>query len=197
MAIPGRRSAGFTLLELLIVISVLVVLAGLAMPNSSATLRDQLQASAEVLSADLCYGRSLAVANNSCYRFRFDRQSNTYTLQHSGTNSALHTLPRFPFQGPKDTATQRVVDLGEQPHLGPPTRLAAVAAEGNTLTAVGDVEFDPLGGTTRSGATVIWLAAGQGPGARYITLSVNAVTGLVSIGPYTGTAPPAWLTAVP
>ncbi len=183
------NSAGFTLIELLIVLSVMVILAGLVLPNSSPTLHDQLESAAQILASDLAYGRGLAVANNSSYRFTFDLSNNTYTLRHSGTTASLDTLPRFLFASPQDTPSKHVVALDDLPHLGAPVRLAAVFASGNVSQSVSDVEFSPLGGTSRSATTVIWLSAGKGAAVRYISLSVNPVTGLATVGSYSGNGP--------
>ena len=69
-------------------------------------------------------------------------------------------------------------------------RVLAVAVKRSSWETVADLEFGPLGATTRSEQTVIWLAAGKGLAARYIRLDVNPVTGLCTVGPYSGEGPP-------
>jgi len=165
-----RPPAGFSLIELLLVISLMAILAGLVLPSSNPSIHDQLQAAGRIVSGDLAYGRSLAVTYNSPYCIEFDLTENRYVLSHSGTNPALNTLPDSPFRNPDDPDNQHVVDLDELPHLGVGVKIAAVAEMGSMCKAVDDVEFGPLGETTRSGLTVIWLSAGQGLSQRYLVL---------------------------
>ena len=67
-----RPTAGLTLIELLIVVAVMGILAGLVLPSSNPSLHDQLRSAAQILAGDLAYGRSLAVTHNSRYQFTFD-----------------------------------------------------------------------------------------------------------------------------
>ncbi len=186
-----RPIAGFSLIELLIVIAVLAVLVGLVLPSSNPTLHDQLRSAAGILRGDLGYGCSLAVANNSTYRITFDVNNNRYLLEHSNDDLAfapLDTLPDSPFREPGDPPTQHIVDLDELPRLGPSARLVTATA-GDPPEPVVDVEFDSLGQTARTAPTTIWLAAGYGAETRYIWISVNPVTGLAQIGDYSATGP--------
>ena len=185
-----RRPAGFTLIELLIVVAVMGILAGLVLPRSDPSLHDQLRSAAQIMAADLAYGRSLAVTNNSEYRFTFDTESNRYTLEHSGDDAALDALPDSPFRSPDDPPTEQTVDLDELPRVGMGVRIVEVAAQASTPQSVDDVEFGPLGTTTRSEETVIWLGAGAGSATRFIQLHVNPVTGLTTVGSYSGAGPP-------
>ncbi len=189
---PDRRlhAAGFSLIELLMVIAVVGVLVGLVLPSSEPSVHEQLRAAAQILKTDLAYGRSLAVTNNSTYEFVFDTENNRYILEHSGSNPALDKLPDSPFREPDDPPDQHIVDLDELPHVGPTVRLVTVAAMGGSLVRVNDVEFGPLGETTRTGWTIIWLAAGQGSRTRYLWLMINPVTGLVDTETYTANGPP-------
>ena len=184
------RSAGFSLLELLIVIVIMGILAGMVLPNSNPSLYDQLRSTAYVLRTDLAYGRSLAVTNNSRYEFTFDKNNNQYVLEHSGSNAALDKLPDSPLRLPDDPPDEHVVKLDELPQMGVATRIAAVGSLNGTYILVDDLEFGPLGETIRSSPTTIWLAAGSGPDARYLPVTVDPVTGLAEVGDFTAEAPP-------
>ena len=184
-----RRSAGFTLIELLIVVAVMGLLAGLMVPRSDPSLHDQLQAAAQIVVGDLAYGRSLAVTNNSEYRFTFDTAGNRYILKHSGTDAALDPLPDSPFRSSDDPPDQQIVVLEELPHVGPTVRIAAVVAEGSASAIVGDVEFGALGATGRADETVVWLAAGAGAATRYVPVRINPVTGLATVGAFSAVGP--------
>jgi prepilin-type N-terminal cleavage/methylation domain-containing protein len=185
---------GFTLLELLLVIAVLGVLTALALPNASPSFREQLLSAAQIMAEDLAYGRSLAVANNSRYRFTFDTLQNRYLLAHSGTDHALDTLPTLPFDSPADTATQHIVALDQLPQLGTGVTLLAVGAyTGNNCQSLASLEFVPLGGIDPPQDVVVWLSVGSGSAQRYLPLTINPVTGLAAVGSFSGYGPPASL----
>lgn len=188
-----RPSAGFSLIELLLVISLMAILAGLVLPSSNPSIHDQLQSTARIMAADLAYGRSLAVTHGSYYRFQFDLDQSRYLLEHTGANPVLDTLPDSPFRNPEDPPNQHVVCLEDLPRLGPTVHIDTVAVTGNSPQHIDDLEFGPLGQTTRSGYTRIWLSAAEGPAKRYISLYVNPVTGLVTIGSYSAHGPSASL----
>ena len=50
---PGRHSAGYSLVELLIVVTLIGIMAGLVLPTTNPSIRDQLQSAAEILSGDI------------------------------------------------------------------------------------------------------------------------------------------------
>jgi prepilin-type N-terminal cleavage/methylation domain-containing protein len=195
---PSRRrtSAAFTLLELLLVVVIVAIMAAVLLPNTNPSSYDQLRATAQIVSTDLAYARSLAVANNDNYRITFDLNANQYVLKHSGPNAALNQLPQTPFTSPSDLPDQHFVNLGNLPNVGPTVRLAALATIGTTTQSVGDVEFGPLGQTTRADPTTIWLMAGGGGNKKYMTLQVSPVTGMTQIGAYSSVGPPAGVTQV-
>ena len=164
------------------------ILVGLVLPSSDPSLHDQLRAAAQIVAADLAYARSLAVTNNSTYRFRLETDKNRYILEHRGGDR----LPDSPFRNPGDPLHQQIVDFDELPQVGATVRILVAAVEASPWQEVDDLEFDALGGTgERSQQTVIWLAAGAGSATRCIELHVNPVTGLTTVGPYTG-GEPSW-----
>ena len=185
----SRPSAGFSLLELLIVITIMSIMAGLIAVNSTTNTRDQLQGTAEIVAGEIAYARSLAVTNNDNYLLTFDATNGQFVLTHSGTNGAFNTLPMTAFRSPQDTATQHVVNLDALPNLGTAVHLLGALAMTSSPASVTTLEFGPLGETTGTDPTVVWLAAGSGDNARYLSITVNPVTGLTSIGSLQATRP--------
>lgn len=190
--IRPRQSAGFSLIELLIVVSIMGILAAVALPSFNPGIHDQLQSAARIVASDLAYARSLAVANNSQYRITFDAARNRYVLRHSGVNAALDILPPAPFRSPSDPPKDHIVDLEALPRLGGHNiRLTAVTGPDNVALSSADLEFGPLGETTRSQETVVWLTGGAGDETRYLSVHINPVTGLTAVGQFTSIGPPA------
>jgi prepilin-type N-terminal cleavage/methylation domain-containing protein len=180
---------GLTLIELLITIIVISIVAAMLIPQLGQEIPDQLLAVAEIVAADMEYGRALAVANNSKYKFTFEVAENRYYLMHTGTNTLLHVLPSSAFKQNDDPPDRQTTDLADLPLSEPVVELVRITAGGGVLTSVSDVEFTPLGGTTRTGMTTIWLCCGEGAGARYISVEINPATGLVEIGPMVDSLP--------
>jgi len=173
---------GFTLVETMIVVVILAILAALAMPSFGSGVAAQLEATAQIVTADLAQIRQLAVANNSKYRLTFETSENRFYWEHTGTNAALSVLPPTIYRNAANTTTRQYVDLDELPQMGPGVFLSHVQIQTGTPTNVTTLEFGPLGSTTQAADTLIWLSCGAGAERRYLTVRVNAVTGLAIIG---------------
>jgi prepilin-type N-terminal cleavage/methylation domain-containing protein len=186
-----RTNAGFTLVEVLMVVLVVSVLAALALPTMNPSIHDRLQTAAQVVAADMAYGRSLAVTNNDSYTFTFSVASNQYTLTYAGANPALVTLPSSPFYSAADTAKSQVTNLANLPTVGGPVQLCAVGTAASPATSTTQITFGQYGQTSQAAETDIWLTDGTGSLQRYIMVAVNPVTGLASIENFQASPPPA------
>jgi prepilin-type N-terminal cleavage/methylation domain-containing protein len=184
-----RHRGGFSLLELLIVVALMSIIASVAVPSAAPSIGVQLTSTAEVVAGDLAYGRSLAVLNNDTYQLLFDLTDNQYTLEYSGSNPALATLPPNPFHASQDAATQFIVRLAQLPRLGAPAALYDVQELTPSPVEATSVQFGPLGATTQTPSTVIWLTAGTGSAQRYISITINPSTGLTTVGSLQATVP--------
>jgi hypothetical protein len=184
------------------VIAIVAVLAGAVVTQTRPNIAEGLRSTAQVVAADMDRARELAVAGSSSYRITFDVAGNSYQLTHTGADSRLDTLPPSPFGDSTDPPTQWTQKLSDLPHLGPQVTLhgvirpdavyqTMVSTEYESLekTAQSYVEFGPLGETTQSVPTVIWLVSGSGDARRFISITINPVTGVSSIGELRATSP--------
>ena len=185
----GPKRCGYTLVEIMISIAVLGIMAAAAVPLFQPDVAAQLEAFGRIVAADLAHARDLATTNNSKYRLTFEKNENRYYLEHSGTNSALNTLPTTIYRHVLNTAARQYTDLDELPQLGAGAFLEAVHSPASPPTAVTTVEFGPLGSTTQSAETVVWLSSGAGDGKRYVAVRINPTTGLADVDRITAVAP--------
>jgi prepilin-type N-terminal cleavage/methylation domain-containing protein len=181
--------SGLSLIEVLITLAVISILAGVLIPQLQADIPDRLVSVGQIVAADIEYARSLAVANNSKYRFQFSTSANKYYLEHSGTSSILEALPSNPFRPSDDEIDEQTTALEDLPIGKPQVELIGVLRMSGAGMAVTDLEFTANGATTRTESTVIWLGCGSGEGRRFLPLTVNATTGLVEVGEVTTQLP--------
>jgi type IV fimbrial biogenesis protein FimT len=174
---PCAPSAGFTLIELMVVIAIIAIGLGIAAPSvRNLTLNAQMSAQANDLLADLSLARSEAIKRNA----RVAICSSSTGLACTG-GTALRPgaweVGRIVFV---DTDQDGLLDAGEEI-----LRAAPEAPVGNTVTVTGDaaagtgrsVHYRSSGSMTAGGAPVVFTlcddrtgAAGTGAGR---TITIN------------------------
>jgi prepilin-type N-terminal cleavage/methylation domain-containing protein len=180
---------GITLIEVMLAVTVLGIVAAMAVPSFEPDVATQLDAFAQIVASDLMAARDLAVSNNSNYRLTFERNENRYRLEHVGTNPALNNLPATIFPNRADTTTKHYTDLDDLPRLGIGVHLSAVELGAVPATSTATLEFGPLGATSQSVGTTVWLTAGSGSSQRYLAVRVDPATGIATVDTFTATAP--------
>jgi prepilin-type N-terminal cleavage/methylation domain-containing protein len=180
-----RTRKAFTLVELLIAVTIMGILASVVISAATSDGTQSLEATARVLGTDLQLARSLAIQHDTEWTVEFDTVSHQYELVHTG--SGTPPAPVNPLAGAGEAAGRYVVVLQR---LGTTTvgdngvRLSGAALK-TSRTRVTDVTFGPLGGTgpARNEETVVWLTDSNGISTRYIRLTISWVTGQVWIDP--------------
>ena len=108
------------------------IMARLLISSTAPTTYSQLSSAAGVIAGELAYARSLAVGNNSSYRFDIDTTGNCLILSHTGADTTLNTLPKSPYRSPTDPSNQYIVAMANLPRLGSPV----------TVLGAGDGQHD-------------------------------------------------------
>ena len=128
------QSAGFTLIELMIVITITAILTALAVPSFSVTLDNQrISGAAEAVLSDLRWARAEAIKRNKKVRVTFT----------SGSNWE-YTIDTYPL-ATSDGVLPKTVDGSDFPSTELPS------AFGSLLYTT----FDPVRGTANNGTATI------------------------------------------
>ena len=173
------RRTGFSIFEVLIVVTILAILAAVAVPSFQAVETQSLKSVARSLATDLRLARDLSIQHNTNYTVRFDTANNAYEIIHTGTGTPPPLRNALAAHG-SATGTYRI-DLDDFA----PTKnqssnvIFANMALSNSNQSVTDVTFGPLGGTgpSRGEDTVIWLKTQHGRTVQSIKITISWVTG--------------------
>lgn len=175
----GRR--GYSLVEMLIVMTVIGILATIAIPVASSASSNGLKSAGRVLASDLRMASDLAVQYGTQYTVTFDWARNEYqvTLSGPGNPPLLHN-PYAPAGTPAGTYNVSIgqIDGNNTDSNGVRLLGAKLKAGGQSVT---NISFGSLGGTgpARTDDTEIWLIHGPAWNPQYLRLTVTAITGQV------------------
>lgn len=164
-----RRKNGFTLIEILVVVVILVIAGAMAVPMFSGSAQMQVQSAADMIAADLEYAKSMAISHQQQYGVVFDATADSYQVVDQ--NEAV-------IQNPVKAGFQYVVNFHGD------SRLSQVDVTAANFNGGSKIFFNYLGSpcTTKDGATP--LNSGtitlQG-GTSTMTILVEPVTGYIRI----------------
>ncbi len=155
--------AGFSLVEILIIIVVLLVAAAMSVPMISGAADMQVRSGSSKIAADLEYAKNMAITNQKTYTVTFDTNANSYQL--SDSDGVID----HPFEN-----GSFVVNFSTD------SRFKRVSIDSADFDSSNSVTYDYLG-CPYSGTTVTSpLNLGE------VTLSADSVTATVSVEPATG-----------
>ena len=161
----ARESAGFTLVELALAITIVAILAWLAVPKIADLGGMRLDAAARRVAADLRYAQSRAIGTRTIHGLHFEPSSGRYTV--------YAPTPSTPLADPADRArTLRVVFDQRVEYRG-------VAIASASFGASPTVSFDYFG-VPRDSAGADLAAPGR------VVLSYQGATDTVEVAPGTG-----------
>ena len=160
-------SGGFTLVELLIVIAIIMIAALTAIPMMSSAASVQIRSAANMIAADLEYAKSMAISRAQYFSVVFDKNTESYWIEDQDGIVIPHPVKK---------GFDYVIDFQNDGRLN---KVDIVDAD---FDATSEVKFDYLGSPYNGNSTplnsgVISLQAG----GTTTTVTVEPVTGFVSI----------------
>ncbi len=163
-------AAGFTMVEILIVVVILAIAAMVAIPTLGSAADMQVRAAANKIAADLDYAKGLAITRQRNFTVVFDPDGKSYKIQDEAGAVITHPVLGGNFQ----------VDLRNERNLGR-VDIASANFDNNADNAV---TFNYLGSPFAGTDTGSPLNSGQvsiQAGTFGLTVNVEPMTGYVTI----------------
>jgi type II secretion system protein H len=169
--VARRAAAGFTLIEILVVVVILGIVAAVIVPQLNS--RDDLKAAsaARALTADLIYAQNLAITRQQMIYVTFDAAAETYKMVDSLSpeNVLTHPVLLSPY----------LVSLGANATM---PQLRTTVIDTASFDGQSIIGFDEMG--VPHGVTSAGVASAMTAGSIAITCGSTTMT--VTVEPYTG-----------
>ncbi|MFC1763704.1 Tfp pilus assembly protein FimT/FimU [Planctomycetota bacterium] len=166
---PFLMNAGFTLVEIMVVIVLLAIGAAMTLPFVASASSSQAMAAAEMIAADLEYAKSLAITEGQYYGAEFNTSTEAYRLIDQVGNTVKNPV----------NVTQ------DYAFSFPGSRLGKVDVVSVDFRASSTIKFDPLGSSYNGDSPALAL---EDTGKIELSAAgltkeiwVSAVTGIISI----------------
>ncbi len=156
------KRAGYTLVEVLIVVTIIGIASAVVVPHMLAAGTLGVQAAARIIVSDILYAQNDAIAQQRIRRVIFDPANESYMLQDE--NGAILTA-RWKGGTANNYSTDFTTD----------DRFQGVVIVSADFSGVSTLEFDALGGPLNGGTVVIDFQ-----GSRY-RVTVASFTGRVTV----------------
>ena len=161
----ARSEKGFSLVELIIVVTIMGILAWVAYPRLTATTEIKIDAAARRVAADLRYAQNRAIGTRVVHGLLFDAAAESYKV--------FAPTPATPAVDPADRARSLAVDFTRRPEFKGVTIVSAA------FGATPGVKFDYFGVPRDTAGTDI-AATGR------VVLACGALLDTIEVTPGTG-----------
>ncbi len=160
-------SAGFTVVEILIVVVIITIVAVMVVPMMTSAASMQIRSAANMITADLEYAKSMAISRGQKFSVVFDKAAESYRIEDKDGAVISHPVKK---------GFDYVIDFRND------SRLDKVDIVDVDFDATSEVKFDYLGSPYNGNGTplnsgVISLQAG----GTTSTVTVEPVTGFISV----------------
>lgn len=162
------RAAGFTMIEILMVVVILAVAAMIVVPSLSSAADMQVRSAANAIAADLDYARGLSVTRQKNYSVVFDPDTESYQIQDDTAAVIKNPLTNQDF----------AVDVDAD------SRLRQVDINSADFDGDGSITFNYLGAPVNSAGTAMnngVITVQDKGGAFKLYVKVEPATGYVTI----------------
>lgn len=158
IAAPPADRAGFTLVELMVVLVVLAIVSAVVVPHVMESSDIEALSAARVLSADLQYAQDMAITTQQDITVTFNAATGTYTLSNA-SGPLIHPINK----------TEYVTTFGSQRGMGQ-VQMHSAAFGGEAK-----VTFDEVGSPSAGGSVSLQA------GAYICQVNVAGTTGKVTV----------------
>jgi prepilin-type N-terminal cleavage/methylation domain-containing protein len=165
VALPGMPAGGFTLIEVILVVVIIGIAAGVVVPMMSSAGSMQIRAAANLIAADIEYAKSMAISRGQPYSVVFNKTTETYQVVDKDNKVILHPVKK---------GFNYVIDFRND------GRLDRVDILDVSFDGTNKVTFDYLGSPYNGGSPATPLNSGV------VTLRSGTITRTVSVEPVTG-----------